>query len=136
MTKHIEHQLPSNRDLLQDLDKIKEEELDIFTPKQKRNALIACLVSICIGNMMNQNILSFLPIFIKYNEWNNQEDFKLSENKVSLILAIFSVSQIISSPFYMTVKNKLGSKNTIVLGFLMVTFTTLGLGIIANIGNT
>ena len=48
-------------------------------------------------------------------------------------MATFSVAQIIFAPFNGSIKNWLGSKNTIVIGFVLLTITTVGLGLIANV---
>ena len=85
--------------------------------------------------MMIQNVVSFLPIFIEKNDWTSLDDYKLNENDVSLILSVFSVAQIIFAPFNGSIKNYLGTKNTILAGFFLVTLATFGLGLIAKIHN-
>ena len=50
--------------VLQELD---EKE---FTPETRRKILFACLFSLCIGNMMIQNVAAFLPTFIAQNDWD------------------------------------------------------------------
>jgi len=47
---------------------------------------------------------------------------------MSLIIAIFAVAQIIFAPMNSTIKNFIGSKNTIIFGFTLMTFSTFGLG--------
>lgn len=44
---------------------------------------------------------------------------------------MFSVAQIIFAPFNAYIKNKIGAKNTILFGFMLMTVTTSGLGFIA-----
>ena len=103
-----------------------------FSPEIKRKIAIAVLFAICIGNMLIQNVVSFLPLFIAKNDWINT-DFQLGEHDSSTILAVFSVAQIIFAPFNAKVKNKLGSKNTIQFGFVLITVTTFGLGYLARV---
>ena len=74
---------------------------------------------------------SFLPTFIDTNDWN--DGGSLTTSDVSLILSIFSVAQIIFAPLNGTIKNWLGAKNTIIVGFFMLTLTTAGLGLISYI---
>ena len=50
-----------------------------------------------------------------------------------MIIAMFSVAQIIFAPINGTIKNALGAKNTIIFGFSMLTITTAGLGLLAKI---
>ena len=48
-------------------------------------------------------------------------------------MSVFSVAQIIFAPFNALIKNKVGTKNAILLGFVIATITTFGLGAIANV---
>ena len=82
---------------------------------------------------MIQNIASFMPSFIYKRQWAETSDYKLNSSDVALILAIFSVAQIMFAPFNANIKNTLGSKNAIIFGFTEVTLSTFGLGYIANI---
>ena len=58
----------------------------------KRKCLVACLVALAIGNMMIQNIASFLPPFVKDHKWVSDDDATLESDDVALILAVFSVA--------------------------------------------
>ena len=78
---------------------------------------------------MINNVVTLLPSYIE----NNVALSTLSGTDTSLIMAMFSVAQIIFAPFNGSIKNWLGSKNTIVVGFILLTVTTVGLGLIANI---
>ena len=49
---------------------------------------------------------------------------------IALILAIFSIAQMIFSPFNGAIKNKIGGKNAIIIGFLIVTLTSFSLGLL------
>ena len=49
------------------------------------------------------------------------------------MLGAFSIAQVIFAPFSSFIKNAIGIKNTILFGFFMLTITTIGLGVIANI---
>lgn len=84
--------------------------------------------------MMLLNVASFLPSFIDDN-WENPED-KLTAFDSGLIIAVFSVAQIVFAPFNSIIKNFFGSKNTILIGFFMMTITTFGLGWISMIENS
>jgi len=68
-----------------------------FSPETKRKILIACLFALCIGNMMIQNVVSFLPLFIASNKW--APGYTLNENDTSMILAVFAIAQVIFAPF-------------------------------------
>ena len=48
---------------------------------------------------------------------------------------MFSIAQIIFAPVNGSIKNYLGAKNTIVIGFVLMTVTTFGLGAVAHIDN-
>lgn len=83
--------------------------------------------------MMINNVVSFLPTYISEAEWSG--DYRLTSGDVSQILAIFSIAQIIFAPLNGSIKNRLGAKNTIIVGFILLTATTFGLGLIAQIKN-
>lgn len=55
--------------------------------------------------------------------------------EISLIISVFSVAQIAFAPFNSIIKNALGSKNTIIMGFGFLTITTFALGWISLISN-
>jgi MFS family permease len=77
--------------------------------------------------------VSFLPTFIQFNDWKSPDGYVLNEGDIGLILSTFSIAQIIFAPFNAVIKNRIGSKNTILFGFFLVTVSTFGLGIIAHI---
>lgn len=56
---------------------------------------------------------------------------ELDENDISLIIAVFSMAQIIFAPLNAKIKNTIGAKNAILLGFIFLTTTTIGLGMIS-----
>lgn len=87
---------------------------------------------------MVSNLSAFLPLFVEANDWavtTSGTDTKLSDNDISLILAAFSVAQVIFSPFNSLIKNWLGTKNTIIIGLFLVMISTGGLGAIAIVSN-
>ena len=55
----------------------------------------------------------------------------MDSNDVSVIIAVFSIAQILFAPFNSAIKNRIGAKNLILLGFFLLTSTTIGLGAIA-----
>lgn len=79
---------------------------------------------------MMLNVASFLPIFVDANVWN-PADVSLSASDTSLIISVFSVAQIIFAPFNANIKNYLGSKRAILLGFFLLTTMTFALGAIS-----
>ena len=87
--------------------------------------------------MMLDNVYAFLPGYIDERnekcEWEDSdiddpEHVTISDNEKALILAIFSIAQIVFAPFNAYIKNKIGAKNTIIFGFLLITASTFGLG--------
>lgn len=86
------------------------------------------------------NVEVILPNFIEKNEWMIDgnpapEDKKLTLSDSSLIISIFSIAQLIFAPVNGPIKNYLGAKNAIIIGFFVLTITTLGLGLISLIDN-
>ena len=112
-----------------------DDEGQQFSPRVKKQLLLACLFALLVGNMMLLNVASFLPSFIQYNDWSNPEE-PLNSTDSSLIIAVFSVAQLIFAPFNSVIKNFIGSKNTILIGFALMTITTFGLGWISLIKNS
>ena len=83
--------------------------------------------------MMINNVVSFLPTFMESVKWTTDvADSKLTDD-IALIIAMFSVAQIIFAPVNGTIKNMIGAKNTIIFGFSLLTVTTAGLGFLARI---
>mmetsp|Transcript_16904 Transcript_16904/g.26007 ORF Transcript_16904/g.26007 Transcript_16904/m.26007 type:complete len:110 (+) Transcript_16904:228-557(+) len=85
--------------------------------------------------MMMQNVASFLPTYVeaRREEWEAVYGTHLTSTDNAIIIGVFSVAQILFAPFNALIKNTLGSKNTIIFGFLLMTATTFGLGAIANL---
>jgi len=76
-------------DLKQDQD-----DADGFPPQVKRKILIAILFALCVGNMMMQNVASFLPIFVedqKSTWFTNYGDY-VTTTDTSIIIGVFSVA--------------------------------------------
>ena len=98
----------------------------------KKRALIACLIAITIGNMMIENMASFMPPFIESHIWSSSGNYAITTFDISIILSVFSIAQVIFAPFNSIIKNKIGAKNSILVGFVLMTLSTFGLGAIAN----
>ena len=81
--------------------------------------------------MMTENMAAFMPPFIESHRWVSSDNYKITAFDTSLILAAFSMAQLIFSPVNSVIKNRIGAKNAIVLGFVILTVTTFGLGAIA-----
>ena len=124
---------------------LKDTELDAakidFDPKAKRLILISCLAALCVGNMMLDAVYAFIPLYVAemnsstddgvFREALWTDDVDLTKIQTTLILSIFSVAQIVFAPFNAYIKNKLGSKNTMLIGFFIITISSFGLGVIA-----
>lgn len=137
MSNRSEHKMPEViLQLSEDAQKPKrnnsKNDID-FPAATKSKILFACLFSKCIGNMMVQNIVSFLPLFVVNHEWD--EGFEMNENDISFIIAVFSIAQILFSPLNTYIKNWMGAKNTMIFGFALMTAMSFGLGLIAEIKN-
>jgi MFS family permease len=109
-----------------------ESKATQLSPAVKKKALVACLIALTIGNMMIENMASFLPPFVGSHTWKSDDNYALTPFDISLILSIFSIAQVIFAPFNSIIKNKLGAKNAVLVGFTLLTLATFGLGAIAN----
>ena len=119
------------------LNASKPENGDVqFDEKTKKKILVSCLFALAIGNMMLDNVYATLP---KYVDERNEKGlwsvpgYEFSEVRYTIILVMFSIAQLLFAPFTAYVKNKIGSKNTIVAGFILMTVTTIGLGMMTMI---
>ena len=90
--------------------------------------LIAVIIIIFIENTNVANLGAFFPLFAENNDWT--DDQKLTDNDVALIMSFYSFSQVIFSVLISKIKNKVGAKNTILLGLTLVMLATLGMGLI------
>jgi MFS family permease len=104
--------------------------------------------------MMILNVAAFLPLYTnEKHDWNGVNKTCPVENETSkeiiykpcsvitddqnaIIISVFSISCIIFAPFNSFIKNKIGSKNSIILGFTIMGITTCGLGIITLINSS
>lgn len=113
---------------------IVEEDTGKLPPNVKRKVLLTSLASITFCNMMINNVVAIIPDFLlEKQNWNADSDYKLNEKDASLIISIFSISQIIFAPFNGHIKAKLGAKNTMIFGYTVLTITTIALGAIEGI---
>ena len=92
---------------------------------------------------MMLNVATILPTFINNRTNAGAADPSLAwdpepptEFDRGLIISIFFLAQIVFAPVNTSIKNSLGSKTTIIVGFVLMTATTFGLGMIAPIQNT
>ena len=51
---------------------------------------MACLFALCVGNMMIQCVVGFLPLFVVDKDWESGDG--LTETQIGLILGIFAVA--------------------------------------------
>jgi MFS family permease len=84
--------------------------------------------------MLIDNLMSFLPTFYTDKEWTSGPE--LTESDTALILASFSIAQIMFAPLNTAIKGRIGTKNSILVGLLIVTLTTTGLGAISHLNDT
>jgi len=104
--------------------------------KQKKWVLGAGLMALFISNLNVQNIAAFLPTFVEERtDWESDDDYKLDSVDISLILTMYSVSQIIFAPINSILKNFFGTKNQILIGFVLLAVTTTGLALVARFKN-
>ena len=102
------------------------------------------------------NVTAFLPLYTgkkhdwngftklcdtdKFNETTNEpikiECSVITSTENSVIISVFSIASIIFAPFNSFIKNKIGSKNSIIFGFIMMGLTTFGLGLITLINSS
>lgn len=102
--------------------------LDNLSKSTKNRILFSCLLALCIGNLMQNVVESFLPSFINSDlkEW--KDNVRPSDTEGALIISVYSLAQIFFAPLNALIKNKMGSKNTILLGLGLMALTTFGLG--------
>ena len=96
-----------------------------------RRILTSVLLTLGIGNFQTATFPAFLPIFINEHEWEG--DYRITNDQISWILSIYSFAQVMISPLIGKLKNTIGTKNTIMLGFFIYFITTQGLAMIANL---
>lgn len=86
---------------------------------------------------MIMNVEILIPKFLDANVdvWESSDGAVLTEDDGALILSIFSVAAILMAPINSIIKTTLGAKNAFVVGFLLLTVTTIGLGAIKHIIN-
>lgn len=63
-----------------DYDELDNEDIVKFNPieltdKEKQRTLFACLLALTIGNMMINNVVSFLPTYIDQKVWKSIDGY-------------------------------------------------------------
>ena len=83
------------------------------------------------------NVEVLIPDFIEKNDsvWKSTDNYKLTSADSSLIISIFSIAALLMAPLNTMMKATLGAKNALVVGFLLLTVTTFGLGVIKHVTN-
>tara|TARA_B110000285_G_C15026383_1_gene564388 strand:+ start:46 stop:330 length:285 start_codon:yes stop_codon:yes gene_type:complete len=72
------------------------------------------------------NLYTCLPGYLEKKVWDSNPF-----NDSTYILAIWSVGQVVFSPFNSKLKNKIGAKNQILIGLFLVGITSLVLGLLS-----
>ena len=88
----------------------------------------ALATGMMISSLMLLCVASFLPTYVQDKTWKGEAP---ADIVITLIISINFIAQLIFAPMNSCIKNKIGAKNTILLGFTVLTLTTFGLGFIA-----
>lgn len=104
-----------------------------------RRTFVVMLFELPIANMMVLNSMVLLPNMIrgKQGEWsrNGVSAEGLSELDTSLIIAIYSLPQLIFASLENRIRKMCGFKSSIVLGSFLMTASTCGLGALVRIND-
>jgi MFS family permease len=87
-----------------------------------RGKLLTCiLISLFAIQTVNMNVTTIVPNFVAYKHDS------LGELQVAFIMTAFEVAALLFSPIVGLMLEKLGRKNSIMIGFLVTTAATVGL---------
>lgn len=64
--------------------------------------------------MCTNNLVAFLPTFVKSKNVELHNKFTLSQTEVAVIIAIFSAAQLMLAPYTSSLKNFFGTKSSII----------------------
>ena len=69
------------------------------------------------------NVMSFFPLFVEQHY-----DLYISTSMVSICMSCFEIGGIISSPIIGSTIQKIGRKNALIIGFIIMSLSNFGLG--------
>eukprot|EP00347_Sterkiella_histriomuscorum_P020522 403337480 len=94
----------------------------VVDPKEKRNILIASMFSLMMIQTLFLNVENILPTWIPENVTG------LKALQISFILSAFELSQLLFSPLIGKYLDKVGRKNMILIGDVIMIASTLAMG--------
>ena len=81
-------------------------------------------------NTLYLNVSAFYPLFVEENYSEN-----VNPTMVSIVLCSFELSGVLFTPINATTISKMGRKNAILIGLIIICLSTISLGLIAFIDN-
>ena len=73
---------------------------------------------------MKLNIESFLPLYLNEKVFKDDPSYKFTAFDIAMIIAVASLSSIIFASFNSRLKKCMGSKNLLILSYLIMIVTT------------
>ena len=95
-----------------------KKELDEQTKKEKSRLLWSLLACYTISQTSYLNVYALLPLYM-------EQHFNFSNMSVGLLLASYQVSFTLSAPFIGTFLSKIGRRQAIQIGLIVMSFATV-----------
>jgi MFS family permease len=113
MAKDQDHRLSSPEDL---------------PPNKKRNFLLFSLYCIITASTLYLSVSAFFPLFVADHYVNH-----INTTMVAIILSSFEFAGVVSTPIHAVTISKMGRKNALLIGLLVLFLSTVSLGLMAYI---
>lgn len=91
---------------------------------------VACLICTFACMCLYMNVSSLLPSYVEVNYP------RLNATYVGILMAIFPVGFLITAPIIGVYGEKVGRKNIVIIGVILITFATLAFGLASYFTNT
>lgn len=81
-----------------------------------------------MSQMMFLNIATFVPSYLNEDERGHQRDIDTAE--FAVVLAMYNTARLLLSTTIGKSMNKVGRKNFIIIGFILMIISTVGFGVL------
>ena len=103
-----------------------------LSASEKKILLSLLLFSVTCSGTIDLNVMSFFPLYVKQNFGED----KISTSMVSVCMTSFELAGILTSRGNASMISKMGRKNSLIIGFIIIFLSTMSLGMISLIETT
>ena len=101
-----------------------------YSEKEKKQLIITILAAMVVCGTLYLSIGAFFPLYV-------QQNFsEINITMISICMSCFEAAGVLCGPIHAVTMSKMGRKNSIIIGHILIMLTTMGLGLISFIEAT